>query len=204
MSETVKPSTIRNAARPALPQGCEQTAHAERSRFKTFYARYFPKLVADLRSAYGAGPPEPEDVAQRAFANLNKRGDLASIRDLEGFVWMTSRNIIYSEKRAETVRSRNKDEVQSVFFGAACYELTPERVFMAKEQLSLIMEALAAMPARRRRIFMLNRLHGLNPAEIARRIGVSRPAVVKHIAKATETIHASLEKTGSGAEAARD
>ena len=179
-------------AQEAEPVG----AHAPVRRpsvFERFYARHFHKLVADLRATYGAGPPEPEDVAQRAFANLDKRGDLQSIDNLEAFVWTASRNIIYSDKRAQMVRSKNADDVRSVFFDEGSYDLTPERVFIAKEQLSLVMEALNAMPPRRRRIFILNRAHGLIPAEIARRLGLSRPAVVKHIAKATEAIHARFE-----------
>ena len=164
------------------------------SVFERFYACHFQKLVADLKATYGVGPPEPEDVAQRAFANLDKRGDLQSIDNLEAFVWTASRNIIYSDKRAQMVRSKNAADVSSAVFGDGSYDLTPERVFMAKEQLSFVMETLSAMAPRRRRIFILNRAHGLTPAEIARRLGLSRPAVVKHIAKATDAIHARFEK----------
>lgn len=178
--------------------GATPGAARAKSAFERFYTRHFAKLVADLRATYGGGPPEPEDVAQRAFANLGKRGDLQSIDNLEAFVWTVSRNIIYSEKRAQAVRMKNAEDVRSVIFGEGSYDLTPERVFIAKEQLSIVMEALKTMPPRRRRIFILNRAHGFTPAEIARKLGVSRPAVVKHIAKATDAIHAQLEETAHG------
>ena len=160
--------------------------------FKRFYRRYFATLASNLRATYGAGPPDPEEVAQRAFDRLLARESLDDIADLEGFVWICARNVIMSEKRAERVRQNNKEQVALRFFGATCDEFDPERVLMAKEQLALVMEALEAMPERRRRIFMLNRVHGLTPEQAGRRCGVSRSSAVRHIAVATAIIAETL------------
>ena len=54
------------------------------------------------------------------------------------------------------------------------------------------MEALRTMPEKRRRIFILNRLEGLSYTEIARRTGIGRTAVTKHVARATADIDAAL------------
>ncbi len=174
---------------------------ADQPLFEKLYADYFRKLVSDLTAAYGAGPPDPEDVAQRAFANLNKRGGLSAIRDLRGFLWITARNIIFSEKRSQAVRDRNETDLVSHLFGATSDELHPERVFIAKEQISIVADVLNAMSARRRRIFMLNRVHGLTPAEISRRIGIGRTAVVRHIGVATQLIEDAVEQEEGGGEA---
>lgn len=160
--------------------------------FSRFYRNYFSKFVADLRSRYGNGPPEPEEVAQQAFANLSQHGDLDSIRSLERFVWVSARNIIISESRKAGVRDRNAREIQSRFYGRDVDEFDPERVSITREELSLVMDALKTLPAKSRRMFLLNRVHGLAPAEIARRFGVRRTTVVYHIGKVAETLYRQL------------
>lgn len=174
--------------------GSVAVEEAEQALFEQLYADYFRKLVADLTAAYGVGPPDPEDAAQKAFANLNKRGNVSTIRDLRGFLWITARNIIFSEKRSLAVRQRNETDLSSHLFGTTSDNLDPERVFIAKEQVSIVVDVLNAMPARRRRIFMLNRVHGLNPTEIARRIGIGRTAVVRHIGIAAQLIQEAVER----------
>lgn len=160
--------------------------------FKALYERYFPKLVAGLRAVYGAGPPDPDDVAQAAFEKLSARQTLEDIQDAEGFVWIAARNIVMSAKRAERVCSGNKDEVERRFFGQSCDTFDPERVLMARQQLSVVMESLRQMPERRRRIFILNRFHGLTPEKAGASCGVSRSSAVRHIALATAAIAQAL------------
>ena len=140
------------------------------------YRRCFAKLAADLRAAYGAGPPDPEEIAQRAFEKLGQRGNLGDIRDPEKYVWVCARNIAVTEKRAEGMRARNRAEVERRMAATPCDTADPERVFNAKQQLSLIVETLKQMPERRRRIFILNRVHGLSPREAGRRCGVRAAA----------------------------
>ena len=163
------------------------------------YSAYFRKLVSDLAAAYGAGPPDPEDVAQRAFVKLNIRGNIDQIKDPEAYVWIAARNIIISEKCSEMVRTRNKHEVERRFFGEGREAFDPERVFIAREQLSLVMEVLEKMPTRRREIFMWNRVYGLTIKEAGRRCGVSQTAAHRHISVAMREIAEALteEKTSN-------
>ncbi|MEM1139909.1 MAG: RNA polymerase sigma factor [Pseudomonadota bacterium] len=174
---------------PAETQRAETRAQ---SPFARFYERTIAKLIADLRATYGAGPPDPEDVAQQAFLKLDQSGRFEALKSPENFVWITARNIVMSEKRALAVRQKNQVEVTDRVFHARCDDRDPERVFISKQQLGLVMAVLERMPARRRRIFLLNRVHGLTPAEIGRRLGLARTGIVRHIALATEEINKAL------------
>ena len=170
---------------------------AHRAKFIDLYRRCSSKIAGNLRATYGPGPPDPDDVAQRAFETLNKQENIDEIRDPEGFVWICARNIIMSEKRAQRVRSDNQDEVEQRCFAAQGDTFDPERVLMAREQLDLVMETLHQMPERRRQIFMLNRVHGLTPKEAGQRCGVSRSAAVRHIALATSQIAKALAESST-------
>lgn len=160
----------------------------------SLYSDHFLALVAYLRASFGAGPPEPEDVAQRAFGQLAAKGDLSGIHNLKAFLWRTAWNIALSDKRAAQVRSKRKTEIEILFSAADGYTLTPERVLEGKEQVSLAVEVLRHMPEQRRRAFILTRIEGLSHAETSKRLGISRPAVSKHVARATADLYEKLMK----------
>ena len=149
-------------------------------------------LCRYLAATFGPGPPEPEDVAQLAFARIAAHADFDALRNPKAFLWRTARNIAISEKRSLSVRRRRSDDVREVFFAATGDEFTPERVLVAKEQIAAIRAVLAAMPAKRRRILVLNRIEGYSFAEIARRMGLSQTAVKKHVARAMIDLDAAL------------
>ncbi|MEM7704874.1 MAG: sigma factor-like helix-turn-helix DNA-binding protein [Pseudomonadota bacterium] len=187
---------------PPPPDDVEQSSyHTLRlPAFRQLYERYFSKLVGGLRATYGAGPPDPEDVAQAAFERLSRRNALDDIRDPEGFLWIAARNVLLTEKRKLAVRSDHRDEVIRRYFSEGCDNFEPERVFSSKQQLSLVMRTLKAMPERRRKIFILNRVHGLTPAAAGEQCGVSRSSAVRHIAVATTALAAALAAQGQSDE----
>lgn len=199
MSETEKvihfPSsqTIEGKVEKIISDASERTGN--NVRLVSLYKTYFKKLASNLRSVYGAGPPDPEDVAQRAFENLNKQPNYDEIRDPEGYVWICARNIVMSEMRAQQVSLKNREEIKMRCFSPEGDTFDPERVLMAKEQLAIVMDTLNRMSPRRRQIFILNRMHGLTPKEAGLRCDVSRTAAVRHIAEATAAIAKALAES---------
>ena len=162
--------------------------------FNRLYRRHFAKLVRNLRSFFGAGPPDPEEIAQQTFERLLRTADLESIDDFEAFLWRAAKNTRISEVRAVIVRTRGADAVRRLFSDEEGYLSSPERVFEAKEDLDMAFEELRRMPAQRRSAFILVRMDGLSHGEAARRLGVSRPAVSKHVARATADLYCALRR----------
>lgn len=52
--------------------GTPDDASTEEATLERLYRDLFPRLVARLRRIYGPGPPDPEDLAQTAFARAMK------------------------------------------------------------------------------------------------------------------------------------
>ena len=123
---------------------------------------------------------------------------VADINNPKAYVWIAARNVVLLEKRAEAVSRRNADEVRRRVFTETCDVFDPERIFTAREQLQLITEALAKMPERRRRIFILVRVHGLTLEEAGRQCGVTRTSAIRHVAIATELVAEALTAEQSG------
>lgn len=160
------------------------------------YDRHARVVTASIRRLFGNGPPDPEDVTQLAFQKLLERDDRHSIRNPEAFLWRTARNLLLNEKRSQGVRSKYDYDVEQLFFAPGGDKSNPECVVAAREQIHVINQALLAMPEKRRRAFMLHRVEGLNVSEVARRLGLSRTAVNKHLARAFATVDSVLQTLG--------
>ena len=158
---------------PARPGGLEE-----------LYKQYWRTLCRYLGATFGPGPPEPEDVAQLAFARFAAHEHQAKINDPKSFLWFTARNIVLSERRSMAVRRRRSEDVEEIYSALGGDAFTPERVLIAKEQIAAVSVIVDAMPAKRRRVLMLNVIDGHSFAEIARQMGLSPTAVKKHYARA--------------------
>ncbi|MEM8919309.1 MAG: sigma-70 family RNA polymerase sigma factor [Pseudomonadota bacterium] len=171
---------------------------ASRSRLAELYGSYFDRLVLQLRARYGSGPPDPSDIAQATFEKLSQHNMLEDVENLEAYSWTTANNLIRNEYRALLVRSSYAKVEASYDFRSRCDEFTPERVVMAREELEIVLDALRQMPERRRNVFIACRIDGLNPRQAGERLGISRTAVVRHLALATEFLATQLESRDPG------
>lgn len=159
-----------------------------------FYREHRAELASYLRKQFGDGPPDPDDMTQLAFQKLLERGDLSGIRSLRAFLWRTARNLTLNYRRSDSIRSGYDFEVEQLFFAEKGNESSPERVVEVREQLHIISEALRRMPEKRRVSFILHRMEGYTITAIARRYGLSRGAILKHIARAASEIDTALER----------
>ncbi|MEM9758846.1 MAG: sigma-70 family RNA polymerase sigma factor [Pseudomonadota bacterium] len=182
--------------KPLVPSVAEPITDREgRSRdavFDEIYRTHFRKLVLRLQSLFGSGPPEPEDVAQRAFEQIARRDSIASINDIEAFLWRTAKNVRISELRSSIAREARGEAYTELFFSNDGYQLCPERVFLAKVDIEIAVKVIKQMPPTRRRAYALVRLQGLSHQDAARELGISRPAISKHVARATVELHRAL------------
>ena len=156
------------------------------------YRDHWRDLCRYIAKTFGQGPPDPEDVAQLAFERVAEHQDFDAIRNPKAFLWRTAHNIALSEKRALSVRHRHAQAVKETFFDTEGDDRTPERVLAARAQIETVYAVLEAMPAKRRRCLVLNRIMGYSFAEISRRTGMSQTAVKKHVARAMIDLDAAL------------
>ena len=182
---------------PAVKPGdasAQSHGNAKQSDVTGLYNKQARRLTAAIRSLFGNGPPDPEDVTQLAFQKLLERPDHSDIRDLDSFLWRTARNLVLKAKRAQDVRSRYDFEIEHLFFPLRGDNSTSERVLIAREQLRAINEALREMPVRRRRAFLLHKVEGLSVSDVARQLKIGRTTAHKHIVRAGQLIDVHLAK----------
>lgn len=158
------------------------------------YRQYADELRRYLSRILGSGPPDPDDICQEAFRRLAEAKNLDEIKNPNAFLWRTAQNAIVSEQRKGAVRIKHTLNVERIFYPDRGDGFSPERVLLARAELSTILDVLENMDEKRREVLVMARFDGLSLAEIARRLGVARPTVSKRLAQAMLELDAAVEK----------
>jgi RNA polymerase sigma factor (sigma-70 family) len=147
---------------------------------RALYERHWSELCGYLRKRFGAGPPEPQDVAQQTFLRYAASRSCSVVRNQRAYLFRIAHNVLVEERRRIAFR-RTVAANLLTRSPAWADELTPERLLIGTEHLNILRSVIDTAPEVRRRSFILNRLDGLPCAEIARRTGYSESAVKKHV-----------------------
>lgn len=151
------------------------------------YKKHWQELCSYLRSRYGDGPPEPEDIAQSTFAKLSELDTLSQIDNPKAFLFRTARNLLIDQFRrrvtGEKYLVREAEYAEASGLSAVS---GPERVLMSREELTMLESAVQGLDQRERDFLLLHRLHNLGFTEIGRRVGMSRNGVKAIIKRALE------------------
>lgn len=187
MDEKVRSVALESVASPLVPRD---------SGVDVLYVRHWDELCRYLRKRFGIGPPDPEDVAQETFIRFAALENRQRIDNPRAYLYRTAHNVLIDERRRLKLHGTVGGAVGSL---QESDDRTPERVLVGQERLDVLSIALRAMPAARRRSFLLNRLQGLSAAAIARMTGYSESAVKKHIGLALGELEAALTLRERGA-----
>ncbi len=119
------------------------------------------------------------DALQDTWLRLESRGEIEGVRDIGAYVMRTAINVAIDQQRSQS-RLLEADEIDAL--------LTlpdpapgPEQTVVARAEMDMLMEALKALPARRRKVLMMVRWEGLTQPEVAKRLGVSLRTVEKEL-----------------------
>jgi RNA polymerase sigma factor (sigma-70 family) len=159
-------------------------------RFRVSLSRYFARRISG-----GRGSHEIDDMVQEVFERLLKRGAVANVQHLSGYVFETASSVLMDRYRRD--RSRHTD-VHDQFdeTAHADVDFSPEHVLIARERLAQVTTILLELPERTRVVFVLRRLEGMKFIDISARLGISVSAVEKHMQRAIAYL---LAQAGDGA-----
>lgn len=170
-----------------------------RSRLVELYRYHWNELCHYVRTAFGAGPPGPDDVAQSAFIQLAGHPDPASIRNPRGYLYSIARNIVIDQRRREKTHRRYAQEAL-IERTAALDECDGERTMLERERQEILHAVIARLPQPHRRLLIEHRVHNLSYAEISRRHRLPQTTVKRLIAAAVEDCLDALRKAYGNAD----
>jgi RNA polymerase sigma factor (sigma-70 family) len=138
---------------------------------RRYLARFFQN-VADV-----------EDVLQETYARLLSLDNSASaaVHNWHAFLFASARNAALDRLRRTRVVSL---DALAEMGRMDVLDQTPsaEERLNARQELTLLMDAIASLPDRCRETLTLRKLYGLSQREIAERLGITESTVEKHVA----------------------
>jgi len=149
--------------------GSEEREAGDGASFGELYRRHWTSLCHYVRRNFGAGPPDPEDVAQQAFERLS--GSTSVVENVGPFLRRTARNLVIDHHRA-ALRTHGVMAEISILDGKYA-EHSPEDVLSSKEELLILNNAIAKLPARERVALLMHRVDGASFTGIGGHPGVS-------------------------------
>jgi RNA polymerase sigma-70 factor (ECF subfamily) len=168
-----------------------------RGSAENLYARFHAPLIRYFRKRIG-DRAEAEDLAQEVFVRLVKAEGTFSLASADAYVFTIAANLLRDRQRRAASHQLQAhcslDQAADGKYADLVEAIEPERVLRGREDLKLVLEALAELDERTRNIFLLFRLERLRQREIAAIYGISEGAVEKRILKASIHIAARLKE----------
>ncbi|NPD17754.1 RNA polymerase sigma factor [Xinfangfangia sp. D13-10-4-6] len=143
--------------------------------------RYLTKMTGNLSMA--------DDLIHDTFLRvLDKDRSTSQIRDPRAYLLRSARNLAINALATQ----RRNPEISELPEVADPAPAVVERM-IAREELLLVMSAIASLPTKRREVFIMSRVDNLSYDQIASRLGISRNTVMVQIVRALSDLRKILE-----------
>ncbi|WP_298710244.1 RNA polymerase sigma factor [Chitinophaga sp.] len=165
--------------------------------FQRLFERYWD-AVYSTSLALTKSAAIAEDIAQDVFTILwEKRAALAEVSRLEGYLFITARNLIYSRLRKLASGDAYRQYVLQFLHEGGAQQADHAAEFRELEQC--VLTAIRQLPPQQQRAFTLSRFEGMRHEEIATTMGVSRITIKSYIVQAIASLRKALSNHPSGA-----
>lgn len=168
-------------------------SEGDESAFAVFFNHYYVRLRPFVARFFNDSA-RAEEALQETFIRVwLHRDKLPEIDNTNAWVYTICSRVCLTEMRRDLSRRRGLQELRLADDPSSVMPVdTPHLADISR----LINEAVARMPAARRRIFLMSREEGLKPAAIAQKLSLSVNTVRNTLVAALKNIREHLEESG--------
>jgi RNA polymerase sigma-70 factor (ECF subfamily) len=138
-----------------------------------------------------------EDLVQEIYLRAAAAARQDEIRNPESYLFKLGSNLMLDRLRSQRRAGRRDYVWLDLHAGSEdgrAPEPSAERVVEARQQLQRIVEILGELPPATQDVFRLHKFDGLTHAEVAKRLGISRSAVEKHVMAVLRRLEKALPR----------
>ena len=129
-----------------------------------------------------------DDVVQEAFLRAYKAEGGADIRQPKSYLFRVAKHVALGQIRQKV--NRPTDYIEDTDPSSILTdEWTLEDEVLAQERLGIHCAAVAALPPRRRKVYLMRKVYGMTQKDIAKSLGITVSTVEAHLARAFKECH---------------
>src|SRR5438132_982949 len=162
---------------------------AERRDFATLYRSTVAPLRRYLTRLLG-NSSEAQDVAHDAYLRVYPTADKPTTIRPEAVLYTTARRLAINRLKRRSISPISNDSSPIEHASAATPGVVQQ--VMARQELRLLEEAIAALPEGCRNVLLLRKVELLSHREIAERLGIAVSTVEKQHVRALRLLRAAL------------
>lgn len=160
---------------------------------KSLFVAHEREIGTFLRRRVGSSTDVP-DLAQETFLRFARLRSNQAIEDPRRFLFTIAANLARDHLRRFVRHQRV--ETGPVEEAVVCSNPTPEEALGAAQERHLLRDAIEALPARTRTIFLLYHVEECSYREIGERLGISPRTVEYHLRQALEHCRNHVRRSG--------
>jgi len=164
------------------------------TRLDVLYRDHFTELCANIRKSFGAGPPEPEDAVQSAFAKFASLENPEKIRDARAYLYIAARNVVLDHKRTAKVANAYIAEQIALDHELKLEGITLERVVVSRQRFNTLVAAMRTLPRKQQVILAMSRLEGKSYSEIRKETGWSAGDISRNMTAGISALVIALKR----------
>lgn len=165
-------------------------AGGDEAAYKIFFTKYWDHIYSTA-FMFAKSAELAEDLTQEVFAKIwEKRTNLSSVEKLEGYLFVTARNIFFDSLRRKVFVASNEEYLQEYFSDASA---SPDEKYEIKELNATIQKGIDQLPVQQQTAFRLSRFNGMSHEEIAAEMGIAKQTVKSHISRAIISLRKIVE-----------
>jgi RNA polymerase sigma factor, sigma-70 family len=126
---------------------------------------------------------DADDIIQEMYARIGSLDNLDSIRDPALYAIKVAHSILANQiRRSQIVSITAAGDLSD--YEIPSPEASPEDELVQRDEVQVVVDALATLPKRTRDVLLLRRVEGLSQKETARTLDIAEKTVEKHMTRA--------------------
>lgn len=134
-----------------------------------------------------------EETTQDVFLKIwSKRDSISGISNFDSYLFVLSKNVILNNLEAYSKKVNLKRAVDFPDIEIIDNSGNADKIVLLKDAQNKTREIINSLPPVRRKVFIMNRFHGLTYEEIAINLNISRSGVRDHMVKALQFLRKAV------------
>lgn len=154
------------------------------------YNKHWREICGKMRKVFGPGPPEPEDLAQEAFAKFISMDGHGHVQNPRAFIFKIALNLGHNSIKRISTAQKFIDETLREVGEVVLEEKSPEDVYLTEERVNKLEVASSTLSEKQRVILARSKIYGETYAQISADTGWSQADISRQLNAALAILQA--------------